>query len=199
MRYVDIITHVQNIHKVSQPSCKSPEVMPVRAKDNHSIESQIINYHGGKPSVYIRITSLPTNQILGMYRAYAPDGKLTHSIITVYNKMTDCWHRYVTVKELTHIILSPTGSMDVQKEILSHIHKILHWVPLKEIDKDVPEESLAEYFAAELLVPYCHNDYLMDLDLTAYEVAQAFKVPEKLINEMRTDWYQELRKEAHAS
>lgn len=66
-----------------------------------------------------------------------------------------------------------------------------------QLDASLDSEHLAARFAAEILMPYKYNYMLEDKSLSTYDIAEMFKMPRKIIDVMRSEKYQEQRKEAY--
>jgi len=210
MTYQEVVLLVQDMHKNFSPDCENFSPTVVASENTESIQSQMINYHKTQRQVTVEIRSIElSNKLLGYYRPYCERNKTTgtygdmHVIIPVRNDLNECWKRFIVTKELTHIIINPPGSKNVVEEIIDDIRSLTSWAPMtvgvgmNGGDAPLSSEEAALYFAAELLVPYCHNDYLVDSSVDPYHIADHFKVPEKLINMMRDVDYQKRRKKAY--
>lgn len=130
------------------------------------------------------------------------DGIFTRSIrnngvyieILIRNELSSLWERFVETKELTHILMDGN-----EENHTSNMEELITFLlaeqPTFRIDSDMESEHLAMYFATELLVPFCYNGLLFTKSNP--ELSQIFKVPQKTIEILKSEWYQSARKEAY--
>lgn len=192
MRFADIAVLAQDMHDSMQTECTLHKVSVIRK--SKSIISEVYRYY---PSIKIDIhsTKHPDNKINGFYTRYKRE-KTIFIDIDINSKLNSCWSRMVASKELCHPI--------VDKKTSSLTTNIVHLVDLfinkpqnSHIDEEINSEYNAFYLAIEMLLPYVQNKLIIDNKLTAYQVAQVLSVPEKMVDLVRTSWYQKLRNEAY--
>ena len=189
MRYVDVAVLSKDIHKNLSLDCKNPSPIQVLSNTKTCIKTQIDNYLKNQYPITITATDMIDNEHLGMYSKYND-----RIIIDISTNLNTCQSRFVATKELMHSIISSfipeSQTTDIQKLIEHLISKDKDFKP----DQEVEPEYSAWILAVELLLPYCFNDYIIDKQNKPYDIATMFKVPEIIVDRVRTEEYQNFRK-----
>lgn len=164
--------------------------------NSHSIESQIKNYYGKRRIVIDMYHTTPTDdKTYGLYTRYENSTRILFDI-DIANTLNNCWTRFVGAKELSHALLDRDKN-SCTTDIMSLIEMLLTQTIKINMSDELHSEYVAFYFAVEMLVPYKVNHLVIDKSLSSYEVAEILKVPEKMVDLVRMDWYQSLRIEAY--
>lgn len=192
MRFVDIAILAQDMHTSMQTSKILTQIKVI--DKSQSIIAEVYRYYDDI-EINIYSTKYPDNKVNGFYTRYKK-GTSTILDIDINSKLNTCWTRIVSAKELCHPI--------VDKESSSFTIDIIHLVDLfinepqnAFISEEINSEYNAFYLAIELLLPYIQNDSIIDSSLTSYQIAQKLSVPERMVDLVRTTWYQKLREEAY--
>lgn len=192
MRYIDIAVLSKDIHNNISLDCKNPQPIKVLSSTGTCIKSQIDTYLSNKYPIIISTTDMNTKEQLGMYSKYSDRIE-----IDISSELNTCQSRFVATKELMHSIISmyipESQTTDIEKLIEHLISKDEEFKP----DQEVEPEYSAWILAVEVLLPYCFNDYIMDDQYTSFEIANTFKVPEVVVDRVRTVDYQEFRKKCY--
>ena len=133
------------------------------------------------------------------WRQHALFGRLLRyqkeAIIDINKEQNNCWRRYIATKELSHLIIDRK-----QEHFTENAEKLVEYLLGSsdvQLDASLDSEHLAARFAAEILMPYKFNYMLVDKKNSTYDIAEMFKIPRKIIDVMRSEKYQEQRKEAY--
>ena len=111
--------------------------------------------------------------------------------------LNTCWSRYVAAKELSHLIIDRD-----ENSMTTNVGRTIDWMLNMDMDANVHKaldsEHIAAQFAIELLVPYhISKSMLEDSDISSYEIAAIFSVPERIIDAIRQPGYTSMRNEAY--
>lgn len=96
--------------------------------------------------------------------------------IGVRENLNPCWTRFVTCKELSHILMGHNGDgiTTNPKELINGLYSQMLFGKSDQLD----HEYLAQICAIELMMPYEISQALLEDDvILATEIAQKFKVP----------------------
>ena len=102
----------------------------------------------------------------------------------------------VAAKELCHPLIDKQKT-SLTTDIVYLVDTFINEPQNENIDENIDSEYKAFYLAIELLLPYNQNDHIVDSAMTSYQIAQALSVPEKMVDLVRTEWYQKLRNESY--
>jgi len=199
MRYIDIITLAIDIHSKMDIDSAVPTKIEVYDTTNSStptLEKAILSYVT-HTRVEIHSASVPSDELDGFYRKYITTEGLTEIKIDIREALNSCWTRFVATKEFSHIIMDKE-EISYTKNISDLLNVLLAGnTSIKEIDDTIDSEYLAIYFAIELLLPYCYNDFIINTSTRSRDIATLFMVPEAMVDFVRSSGYQKLRKEAY--
>jgi Zn-dependent peptidase ImmA (M78 family) len=197
MRFVDIAILAKDIHTKMDIDCSCKIKINILNEDSsqNTIETEIVNYFQDKIRIEVYSTQPQDDEVFGIYTRYNKDNYVL-IVIDVINNLNECWKRFITTKELVHTILDKEESA-YTCNIEELIDMLIENNPNVTFDDDIDSEYLAFFFALELLLPYCHNSYMTNKDILEYRIAEEFMVPEKMINFIRSDWYQLLRNKSY--
>ena len=197
MRFVDIAILAKDIHTKMDIDCSCKIKINILNEDSsqNTIETEIVNYFQDKIRIEVYSTQPQDDEVFGIYTRYNKDNYVL-IVIDVINNLNECWKRFITTKELVHTILDKEESA-YTCNIEELIDMLIENNPNITFDDDIDSEYLAFFFALELLLPYCHNSYMTNKDILEYRIAEEFMVPEKMINFIRSDWYQLLRNKSY--
>lgn len=197
MRYIDIIILAKDIQR--HIKFDKEKILPIHviSPNGNDVKSAVLQYYNSNPiDLSIRLTKTSDMHKRGMFRLYKKKGVTRQSaVINFSNELNDCWRRFVTTKELIHLVISINPktwthvTLDGVKEVFD----------LKEIalDSDIHLEDLAKLLALEILCPFIYNDEIINSPLSSYQLAEQFMIPEKAIDRIRSKQYQKLRIEAY--
>jgi len=192
MRLVDIALLSKDIHDKISLDCNDISPISIISDTTPCIKTQISKYFKNKVSISVRSTDITNSEQVGMFRKYNIDNNES-IIINVSNALNSCWSRFVATKELVHSIIGDYQPKTQTTDILELISSLVEQKNFK-IDDEVSPEYTAWIFAVELLLPYCHDNIIMDSDnYTSYQIAEMFKVPEQIVDTVRTEDYRKLR------
>ncbi|MDQ1298625.1 MAG: Peptidase protein, partial [Campylobacterota bacterium] len=166
-------------------------------------ELRILDKETGTPNLLDLVIKKSPIKEINIYsvdwRQHALFGRLLryekNAVIDINKDQNNCWRRYIATKELSHLIIDRsrehfTGNAEKLVEYLLGTSDV-------QLDASLDSEHLAARFAAEILMPYKYNYMLEDKSLSTYDIAEMFKMPRKIIDVMRSEKYQEQRKEAY--
>jgi hypothetical protein len=196
MRFCDVVILAKDMHK------SMGTTMPISPIDivgsSKCIESEIHRYYSHHPKtieIVIYQTQPIDDETNGLYTRYEFPNKTLFDI-DVSASLNTCWERLVATKELMHAIIDKNSSA-FTTDIVGLIEMLINRPPQISNDSEIHSEYVALYLAVELLIPDMYNNYVIDSSLSSYHVADTLKVPEKMIDLVRAEWYQELRKESY--
>jgi len=191
MRFADIALLASQMHTNMQTA--SGYLAPIAVLGNsHSIENEIKKYYNDKHIVIDLYHTTPADdKIYGLYTRFENSTRLLFDI-DISSSLNQCWTRFVGAKELSHSIIDKTASSK-STNVLPLVEMLLNQPPKINISDEIHSEYAAFCFAVEILIPYQVNSLVMDTSKSAYEIAEVLKVPEKMIDLVRSEWYQELR------
>lgn len=119
------------------------------------------------------------------------------SKIYVSSKLNNCWTRFVVAKELCHLIIDNSEGKSYTTDLIELASNLI--TRNVQIDSHaLNSEPLAMIMACELMMPYSQNDTLASSS-NSYHIAMSFGMPEKMIDMMRSEWYQSIRREGYSS
>jgi hypothetical protein len=193
MKFAEIVVLSQDIYSKIVIDCNKKEKVEVIG--TNSITVAIESYFD-KIDIQVYSTQSVDDEVYGLYTRYNLDDKSILIDIDINSKLNTCWSRFVATKEIVHTIIDKETKSQT-KDIVSLVSMLIANPPRLDFNDDIPSEYLALLFALELLVPYCYNDYIMDMSITSYKIAETFMVPEIIIDMLREDWYQELRNKSY--
>jgi len=175
MKFAEIVVLSQDVYSRMVIDCDNKEKIEVIAEHpkTNNIATAIASYFDDI-DIQVYSTQPRDDETNGLYTRYnLPNGSILIDI-DVNSKLNTCWSRLLTKRQA--LIINP---------------------PKLDFNDDIPSEYLALFFALELLVPYCHNDFVMDMSISSYKIAETFMVPEIMIDMLREDWYQKLRNKSY--
>jgi len=196
MRFSDVAILAKDMHQ-SMGTCIPFSPVNILG-DSGCIESEIYRYYSNhsKPiEIALYQTQPIDDEMNGLYTRYELSDKTLFDI-DISASLNTCWERLVATKELMHAILDKNSSA-FTTDIVSLIEMLINQPPQINNDSEIHSEYVALYLAVELLIPNIYNDYVIDLSLSSYQIADTLKVPEKMIDLVRAEWYQKLRKESY--
>lgn len=200
--YENIIRTVIHIHSNMDIDCSTPSKIKIisEAEPLNNLKYSINKYSrevtGMRLDIDAEYLDFLTLQAYGIYRKFKVNGDTYRVKISVNsNRGNTCWERYVTTKELSHILMGDAAKTHT-KDIVELISDLLNEADFvkSNIKEIVETEYLSMILAMELLVPYCHNAFLIDKNNTSLDIATIFSIPEKIIDFMKKESYQTLRK-----
>ena len=199
--YAEIVKATINIHDKMNIDCDIPSQLKIISKKSplQTLEKAIDSYSREnmktRLDISVKYLDFFTLQAYGIYLNFSVNSDTNRiKILINTNRGNRCWERYVAAKELSHVLMGEDEKTHT-KDIVVLISDLLSEVDfVKSKIKDIIEtEYLSLILALELLVPYCYNHLLIDDSLTSLEIANIFQVPEKIIDFMKKENYQELR------
>lgn len=197
MTFSDIAVLVTDIHKTHFNLTLDSE-MPVLVIDGLTGTKSFLEYISnsakfrGIMDVKVFRVDYRQNFILGRFQMYRDKADILISI-----DENNCWSRYVAAKEMSHIIIDKTV-----ESMTTDVARTITWILKQGMDTNIhaslDSEHIAAQFAAELLVPYhISKPMLENTNLTSYQIAAHFGVPERIIDTFRDVGYAALRDEAY--
>ncbi len=115
--------------------------------------------------------------------------------ITYSESLNLCWQRFVLTKEMTHIIDPASVRTKTTKGIKELTEELAYKVPVKDGSDANHYEKLAIYRALAILAPKEAVDQikprLQSGELTSYDVALFFRIPEHFIPALMSKRYEE--------
>ena len=190
MNFLDITSFIESVSGML-PLGANPSTIPVINNNDMSIARLILGKtypDDNLDKIEIRDVDSEENYF-GMYRRYRDN-----QVIIAISTTRTCWKRFLITKELCHIFVDQNA-----KTLTTNIEALVSDIVSKRLvinintnTQPIPGEYLTILFACELLVPYKFNSLLLTKEIS-YSIAEQFKVPEQMIDLMRTKWYQELR------
>lgn len=163
--------------------------------------------HVDKITITPKDTDLKENVVLGRYRRYSESAvygePIDHVMIDYASSMNLCWTRFVIAKELCHIFLNKTHHQDngrnghtvTEKDLSKLVAALSERSEILTVHESpaVRCEILAEHFACELLFPFefrlKYRDAYNEAEVTNYELATLFRIPETIVNQIMSDEY----------
>lgn len=140
---------------------------------------------GREYPVQMEYSAVPVGAIRGKLIRYENSGT-----IIISSEQTMCWRRFVLCKELAHLIIDDepeSRTTDIELHIQGMNSDARNFVWNSAIDS----EYEAIIMAAEIMVPWIDrasfNRMLKD-GHTSRDVAERYKVPERIIDMMRGDY-----------
>jgi len=124
----------------------------------------------------------------------------THAKIIYSQSMNTCWRRFVVCKELAHLLIDTDAEHFTQNPV-SLVQELINDVPVMRTDHDINSERLAMIAAIEMLLPWCLRGRLTEMaeeGLSDLQIAQEFRVPEKIVNLMLRSDYGSFSKESNS-
>lgn len=119
--------------------------------------------------------------------------------IGIVESLNSCWTRYVTCKELSHILLGYKGEgvTGDPRKLVSGLYSSY----LFGSDEALDHENLANICAAEIMMPYEISQTLLEnkKEITAIDIAHKFKIPLAIVQVYRNDELLATRKELYES
>lgn len=113
------------------------------------------------------------------------------ALITYDGGLNWCERRFVWCKELMHIFDTEDGCVKTEEEYRG----LLREIEMKPIDPSERylTENMAKWLALLVLCPKVQRDAMRERvereDLTNYEVALAFRIPEVIVSSLFSDYY----------
>ena len=197
MKFQEIALVASDMHDKMQTSSEYLAPIPILG-NSHSIENEIQKYYGKRRIVIDLYHTTPADdKTYGLYTRFENDTRILFDI-DISSSLNTCWTRFVGAKELSHAILDKESSSRTT-DIVPLIEMLLNQPQKINISKDIHSEYAAFCFAIEVLIPYKVNNLVIDTKLSSYEIAEIIKVPEKMVDLVRAEWYQELRREAYCT
>jgi Zn-dependent peptidase ImmA (M78 family) len=185
MNFTELAVIVNDIH---YGHCKiditNVKIIPIIKSDSsiktyHSYITQTLKFKG-IDSINMYLLDYRQKHILGRYQKYR------NSIdIWVSNSLSNCWTRYVTTKELSHLIVDTK-----ETSLTVDIHTTILWMLQDGMNKGVNDaldsEHIAAQLAIEVLLPYKLTQHLLrDNTVSNIEIANRFKVPLRIIESIK--------------
>ena len=118
--------------------------------------------------------------------------------IGVRENLNTCWTRFVTCKELSHILMGHNGDgvTTNPRELISGLYSALLFGKSDELD----HEHLAQICAAELMMPYeISQSLLEDKFTTSPDIAHKFKIPLSIVQAYRNNSILQERKNIYTN
>jgi Zn-dependent peptidase ImmA (M78 family) len=116
------------------------------------------------------------------------------------SSLNTCWRRFVVCKELAHLLID-TEQTHFTQDPVALVHELINDVPVMEVDDDVNSERWAMIAAIEMILPWCLRGQLNELStegLSDLQIAQQFRVPEKIVNLLLRSKYRDISAEANS-
>jgi len=162
--------------------------------DNSFVE--LIVKHLGLSGKRIRVVDISSaNKVL--YGYFRNSGNEIEIGIT--ESLNSCWTRYVTCKELSHILLGHKGGgvTGDPRKLVSGLYSNY----LFGTDEALDHENLANICAAEIMMPYEISQPLLEnkKEITPIDIAQKFKIPLAIVQVYRNENTLSTRKEIYES
>jgi len=149
---------------------------------------------GEKYRIELSPRSWDSRHLFGMLLRYD-----THAKIIYSQSMNTCWRRFVVCKELAHLLID-TDAEHFTNNPVSLVQELINDVPVMRTDHDINSERLAMIAAVEMLLPWCLRGQLTGMaeeGLSDLQIAQEFRVPEKIVNLMLRSDYGNFSKESN--
>jgi hypothetical protein len=118
--------------------------------------------------------------------------------IGVLESLNHCWTRYVTCKEISHILLGSNGDgvTGDPRDIINGFYEKM----LCGQNAAYDHEHLAMICAAEIMMPYEVSQSLLEDDIiTSIDIALQFKIPLALVKIYKNKKFLETRKEIYTN
>lgn len=118
--------------------------------------------------------------------------------IGITENLNPCWTRYVTCKELSHILLGHKGEgiTGDPRRLVSGLYTNY----LFGTDEALDHENLANICAAEIMMPYEISQPMFEADnANPIEIAQKFKIPLAIVQVYRNKELLETRRSIYES
>ena len=194
LRFVDIALLAREMQVPNQ--C----LTPINVEEQpHAIANKVIETYS-KQGTDIEINFYDTDsmddELDGMYTRYHRKDNSVLFDIDIRSTLNRCWRRFVAAKEISHTLIDQNkASFTTNVKELADL--LLNQPPNIKNHEDIHSEYLAMYFAVELLLPYNINDQIINKKVTPYKIASMLSVPERMVDLVRTNWYQELRRDSY--
>lgn len=198
--YREVLEAVKKIHSAF-PIVAKPAVIAVSSSNSASLLRMMVDAHFNtdhlEENIEIRDVEVDPGEgnLFAMYRNYS-NKKIIISVCT----NNTCWKRFMVTKELCHM-LSDGDDEHKTNDVIGLIHDIVSRKILVDPDKfsldfEIRSEYLNVIFSFELLCPIRFNYLLKDKNVTSYEIASTFRIPESIVDTFRSEWYTMVRDQA---
>ena len=177
-------------------SNKVPVKIISKKDPQKTIETCIVGYvrenYKYRTDLSVKYLDFFSTELYGIFLKFKVTLDTYRVKILINNKKGNtCWERFVTTKELSHILIgyNQTGNTEDVAMLLS---ELINRTDIKDSfhkNTSLQEEYKAITMAMELLVPYCYTPLLKDKNLTSLQIATLLKVPEYIIDALRKDDY----------
>ena len=118
--------------------------------------------------------------------------------IGVNDNLNNCWNRFVTCKELSHLLLG-TQNNGITKDPKVLINGLYMKLAFGSSD-DLDHEHLAVLCASELMMPFQKSQLLLkDKNITSIEIAKKFLLPLYIVQVYRDQNFLENRQDIYNS
>ena len=108
--------------------------------------------------------------------------------IFVLSGLNLCWTRFVTCKELMHVVLDCDEYHNIEIQFGSHIEEAVDILP--EGSPSACSEQLAEAAAMEVMFPFSEREALIRNGATDYfAIADRYKIPELMVQRYLSEPY----------
>jgi len=194
MKFPEIALVAEEMHKKMQTSNKY--IAPIAVLGNsHSIESSIKSYYPNKHIVIDLYHTTPLDdKTWGLYTKFENETRILFDI-DISSSLNNCWTRFVGAKELSHTILDKSNHSST--DVISLVEMLLTQPLTIKKSEELHSEYFTLLFAIEILIPYRVNTLVLDKKNTSYEIAEMLKVPEQMIDLVRSKDYQLVREESY--
>lgn len=139
-----------------------------------------------KLKISLKRTSFIPKDISGQLLRYENTATIIYSA-----ELNICKSRFVICKELTHLLVDEPHAFT--KDPIQLVSELINYSPPGILD-DVDSEWGAYFGAIELLIPYTLKSKMYEehaSGITDYELAQKFRIPEKIMSYILSEKYRE--------
>jgi Zn-dependent peptidase ImmA (M78 family) len=149
---------------------------------------------GSAFEIRLKPKSWAANALFGYLRRYPEYAEIGYSL-----SLNTCWKRFVVCKELSHLLLDRSDSYT--NDPVSLVQGLINSLPVINPSDDLLSEHVSITASVELLLPWCLRAELERMakeGQSHLQIAQACRVPQKLITLMLSSNYGEVSKQANS-
>lgn len=195
-RFCDAINVARDLHRRldSRSPVKSGEQKPVQLFPLIDLLSADLTASQNLSDPYrILIEKTPLlARLYGMYLRFEDKAE-----ISISASLNTCWSRFVTCKELMHLVCD-SSKKHYATDPLNQINSALSRHIPRSKEDELNSEDFAFYAACEFLYPWETRFKAEQAELTRYQMADKFKIPEKVIDLYLLDGHGELSEQTNS-
>lgn len=144
-----------------------------------AVASQVLTPDGNPYKIVVECKNWQAHQLSGWLFRYPHHAEVFYSA-----SLNTCWSRWVVCKELAHLLID-TEEKHFTKSPELLVQELINKLPAIQFDHEMNSEHLAGVAAIEMLLPWKYRPEMQKMmadGKSDYEIARAFRAPEKFVN-----------------